>query len=423
MAAATTSAAVHMVAPAVVEPQQASAAILTQVPQQTRSFLDLQGALPALGGHRGMGANVIRNGNLAPAWRENTIRSFQAAAASGATFVEFDVQVTSDGVPVVWHDNLVEYGDPTRPTQCAVVDLTAAEFQALGSLSASGKCQQLAVVRRFKRAAPSGAGGLDGAAVLQAVAAAADSSAGAAADVVPAAARQRWCCEADDGFPTLEQLFSSLPPQLAFNIEVKMATPDELAVTPEAEIQRMVGPILEVVGRCGGDRQVVFSSFDPDVCRALRAAQQQHSVMFLSTGGRDWHADARRMSIAAAIEEACAHQLSGVVVDSGALHTCPEAAELARSRGLKLLTYGLENDSLEWVLCQQRMGVTGVIVDDLQGLMAVLGGAGREGAAAAAGFMGQVAAAAAVSAAQQQAPAGMPTMPSASTTQFVSAVV
>lgn len=69
------------------------------------------------------------------------------------------------------------------------------------------------------------------------------------------------------------------------------------------------------------------------------------------------------------------------------------------------------------------MGVTGVIVDDLQGLMAVLGGAGREGAAAAAGFMGQVAAAAAVSAAQQQAPAGMPTMPSASTTQFVSAVV
>lgn len=40
-----------------------------------------------------MGANVIRGGALAPAWRENTLRSFQAAAASGATFVEFDVQV------------------------------------------------------------------------------------------------------------------------------------------------------------------------------------------------------------------------------------------------------------------------------------------------------------------------------------------
>jgi hypothetical protein len=40
-----------------------------------------------------MGANVIRGGALAPAWRENTLRSFQAAAANGATFVEFDVQV------------------------------------------------------------------------------------------------------------------------------------------------------------------------------------------------------------------------------------------------------------------------------------------------------------------------------------------
>jgi hypothetical protein len=47
-----------------------------------------------------MGANVIRGGALAPAWRENTLRSFQAAAASGATFVEFDVQVRTTWVQV-----------------------------------------------------------------------------------------------------------------------------------------------------------------------------------------------------------------------------------------------------------------------------------------------------------------------------------
>jgi hypothetical protein len=46
-----------------------------------------------------MGANVIRGGALAPAWRENTLRSFQAAAASGATFVEFDVQVRHETCP------------------------------------------------------------------------------------------------------------------------------------------------------------------------------------------------------------------------------------------------------------------------------------------------------------------------------------
>jgi glycerophosphodiester phosphodiesterase len=49
-----------------------------------------------------MGANILRGGMLVPAWRENTTGSFLAAAATGASFVEFDVQVTRDGVPVLW---------------------------------------------------------------------------------------------------------------------------------------------------------------------------------------------------------------------------------------------------------------------------------------------------------------------------------
>jgi glycerophosphodiester phosphodiesterase len=332
-----------------------------------------------------MGANVVRGGALAPAWRENTLRSFQAAAASGAAFVEFDVQVTADGVPVIWHDDLVEYGDPARPTQCAVSDLTAAEFQALGALSASGKCQQLSVVRSFKTAAATAAAGSDssntaGGARLAAAIAAAGEGGGAPPP------RRRWCCEADDTFPTLEQLFGLLPAHLAFNIEVKMATPPELAATPADEIERMVRPILDVVARCSGGRPVVFSSFDPDVCRALRArAAPAHRVMFLSTGGTDWHADARRMSLAAAVAEAAASGLCGVVVDSGALQAHPEAVAAAREAGLALLTYGLQNDAVGWVLQQQALGVAGVIVDDLEGLMAALrsGAAGAPAAAAA----------------------------------------
>lgn len=328
---------------------------------------------------------MIRGGALAPAWRENTLRSFQAAAASGARFVEFDVQVTSDAVPVVWHDDVVEYGDPTDPNTCAVAELTAAEFQALGTLSASGKCQQLSVVRRFKHAAAMTAALQPEDAVMVALGASSGGSNDTAAAAVvmkptPTPQRQRWCCEVDDAFPTLEQLFGALPPHLAFNIEVKMATPDEMAVTPAAEIQRMVGPILDVVQRCTvgsadpaqQQRQVVFSSFDPDVCRALREAQQQHEVMFLTTGGRDWHADPRRMSLAAAVDEAASSKLSGVVMDSGALHAFPEVVARARTSGLKLLTYGLENDSVSWVLQQQQLGVTGVIVDDLEGLMTAL---------------------------------------------------
>ena len=46
-----------------------------------------------------------------PAFRENTAKSFQQAAKCGVSFVEFDVQVTSDGVPVIWHDDKVRAGD------------------------------------------------------------------------------------------------------------------------------------------------------------------------------------------------------------------------------------------------------------------------------------------------------------------------
>lgn len=36
------------------------------------------------------------------------------------------------------------------------------------------------------------------------------------------------------------------------------------------------------------------------------------------------------------------------------------------------MTYGLPNDDPEWVRSQQRMGVQGVIVDDVAGVAAAL---------------------------------------------------
>lgn len=65
----------------------------------------MQISRPLLIGHRGMGmnrtkpplANVLQLG-------ENSIESFQAALRFGAAYVEFDVQLTQDLVPVLYHD-------------------------------------------------------------------------------------------------------------------------------------------------------------------------------------------------------------------------------------------------------------------------------------------------------------------------------
>jgi glycerophosphoryl diester phosphodiesterase len=40
-------------------------------------------------------------------YRENTLKSFREAVRCGATFIEFDVQTTADGTPIIWHDNYI----------------------------------------------------------------------------------------------------------------------------------------------------------------------------------------------------------------------------------------------------------------------------------------------------------------------------
>ena len=94
--------------------------------------------------------------------------------------------------------------------------------------------------------------------------------------------------------------------------------------------------------------------------------------MFLTTGGTSFHADRRRMSIDAAIEVAALHGLEGIIVDSGALYRDQDAVDRARREGLKLMTYGVENDNVGWVLAQQTLGVHGVIVDDVARVNAAL---------------------------------------------------
>ena len=75
-------------------------------------------ARPLILGHRGSSA-------LAP---ENTLAAFARAIADGADGFEFDVRLSSDGIPVVIHDSTLKRtgSDPRR-----VSDLTATELQTI----------------------------------------------------------------------------------------------------------------------------------------------------------------------------------------------------------------------------------------------------------------------------------------------------
>ncbi len=169
-----------------------------------------------------------------------------------------------------------------------------------------------------------------------------------------------------------------LPEDVAFDIEVKMTTPDDEERTPPEEVSRQLDAILAVVDRglaAAPRRRLLFSSFDPEVCSELKRRRPEFSVMFLSGGGAYAHVDARRTSIPAAIGFAANAGLDGIILESATLRGQQGMVEAARSQGLQLMTYGLANDDADWVRKQFFLGVHGVIVDDVEGVAAALGAA------------------------------------------------
>ncbi|KAF3501491.1 hypothetical protein F2Q69_00041486 [Brassica cretica] len=59
-------------------------------------------------GHRGFGMNMLQSPDeKMKSIKENSILSFNVAADFPIEFVEFDVQVTRDGCPVIFHDNFI----------------------------------------------------------------------------------------------------------------------------------------------------------------------------------------------------------------------------------------------------------------------------------------------------------------------------
>lgn len=76
-------------------------------------------------GHRGSGVNILQSSNpRMQAIRENTITSFNEAARLDIDFIEFDVQVTKDGCPVIFHDIFIHSKQQSRVQYLRIESLT-----------------------------------------------------------------------------------------------------------------------------------------------------------------------------------------------------------------------------------------------------------------------------------------------------------
>jgi len=297
----------------------------------------------AVVGHRGAGMNAGQRDGAAV--RENTVASFAAAASAGATWVEMDVQVTQDGIPVIWHDDEVL----SREGRAGVASqslraLTAAQFQALGPAAAA--CAPGAPVRvgascgllrRFKGA--------------------------------PVGAEAPWDCPAEAPLPTLEEALRTAPLALGFNLELKFVETEPLT---REQLDAFLAAVLAVCERAAGSRRVFFSSFDPDAACAMRRLTARWPVLLLTDAAGDpgsaWprHSDARRNGVRTALAVAVAGGLAGIVTEAGALIAQPALAAEVRATGMLLATWGSANTQPEQVRLQAQLGVCALITDSIR---------------------------------------------------------
>ncbi|KAF9433187.1 Glycerophosphocholine phosphodiesterase [Entomortierella beljakovae] len=350
-------------------------------------------------GHRGLGMNK-KGSNLQVG--ENTLLSFVTAASLGAEYVEFDVQMTKDMVPVLYHDWTVtetgldipvsaitleqfqnlskvksrKHGNNSRPSS------PKPELQKLRSVTPPPSSTSLNIptypgltktsndtdLELLKESQPRlGRSNSLGAIINM------KAMTGMTRAEDPAAKMKgNGLGTIQAPFATLEDTFETVPSNIGFNIEVKYPMLDEAedANIPlySFELNQFVDRILKEVYDHETDypnRNIIFSSFHPEVCLLLNMKQPNYPVFFLSDAGTSVVADRRCNSIQGAVRFATTIDLLGIVAHSPPIIEAPNLIKGIKETGLLVFTYGADNNNVDNAKLQRRHGVDAVIVDSV----------------------------------------------------------
>ena len=305
-------------------------------------------------GHRGLGKNVPARRSLQLG--ENTIQSFIAAANLGASYVEFDVQLTKDHVPVIYHDFLVSETGIDAP----VHTLTLEQFLHVNDSrdacisrpsSPSFDDRNLQEMKgtdsRRHRSMSLGYGKRNG-----------------TNDMSERMKHTRDFKEKgfkgnsrgnfiQAPFTTLEEMFTKLPEHVGFNIEMKYPmlheSEEQEMDTYAVELNSFVDTVLTKVYDRARNRPVIFSSFNPDICLLLSFKQPSIPILFLTDAGTCPVSDVRASSLQEAVRFASRWNLLGVVCAAEPLVLCPRLVKVVKGSGLVCVSYGTMNNDEEKV--------------------------------------------------------------------------
>ncbi|KAI0198853.1 Glycerophosphoryl diester phosphodiesterase family-domain-containing protein [Astrocystis sublimbata] len=346
-------------------------------------------------GHRGLGKNFLANKSLQLG--ENTISSFIAAANLGAQYVEFDVQLTKDHVPVIYHDFLVSETGIDAP----VHTLTLEQFLHIND--GTSRARKSLDKRRpefngstttttnngTNGGMPNGPPSGGSKQRSMSVDLTNTSNDGSLED------RMKYTLNYKKSgykantrgnfvqapFATLEELFEKLPESVGFNIEMKYPmlseSEEHFMDTYAIELNSFCDTVLSKVYELArGKRHIIFSSFNPDICLCLNFKQPSIPIMFLTDAGTETVSDIRASSVQEAVRFASRWNLLGIVSNAVPFVQCPRLVKVVKQSGLVCVSYGVQNNDPELVQLQVNEGIDAVIVDSV---LAIRQGLTKEG--------------------------------------------
>lgn len=322
-------------------------------------------------GHRGLGKN-FGTGHRSLQLGENTVQSFITAANLGAEYVEFDVQLTKDHVPVIYHDFLVSETGIDAPVHTLTLDQflhvkntrtpktsrpsspSRYENPALQNLKNGDKARG--------RSMSVGAGQADNSEMEERMKHTRDFK-------KKGFKGNSYGHHVQAPFATLEQLFKEVPARVGFNIEMKYPmlseSQDEDMDWYAVELNSFVDTVLAKVYDLGEGRNIMFSSFNPDICLLLAYKQPNIPVLFLTDAGSSPVADIRASSLQEAIRFAARWNLLGIVSTCDPFVIAPRLIRVVKESGLVCISYGVQNNQNDKVRLQEQQGIDAVIVDSV----------------------------------------------------------
>ncbi|KAK2856463.1 hypothetical protein Q5P01_005198 [Channa striata] len=287
-------------------------------------------------GHRGAGSTHTAKHQRV---RENTIASFKSAAKHGAAYVEFDVHLSKDAVPIIYHDltccisTKKKNDKKLELIEVPVKDLTFDQLQLL----------KLAHVTAME--------------------------ANDHKDLVD----EEEEIDEHQPFPSLSQIFQAIPEHVGFNIELKWISQMKDGswdgnLSSYFNMNTYLDTILSCVLQKGGKRRIVFSCFDPDICTMVRHKQNKYPILFLTQGISEKYPelmDIRCQTTQIAISFAQSENILGISAHTEELLKNLTYIDDAQSKGLVVFSWGDDNNDHETRRKLREQGIDGLIYDSI----------------------------------------------------------